>query len=285
MIIVRLFGGLGNQLFQYAAARSLALHHNTIVKIDPGSLKDLAGRELELQYFNIPLQIASPEEIRHYTSLSFFSKYFEKLIPTYKRSIYKEPHFHFDPHFFEAGADIYLKGYWQSEKYFKNIEPVIRRELVIRDEFIQHLKEKAALLQAENSVLIHIRRGDYLKKEILEYHGIMDEAYYNRAIDYVSSKTGPVKVYFFSDDIDWVKQHIRIDYPYEFVTQQITRSAIEDFYLMTRCRHSIIANSSFSWWAAWLNNHSSKVVVAPKQWLKISGLNTKDVIPDTWYTM
>jgi hypothetical protein len=279
MITVQIKGGLGNQLFQYAAGKALALQHNTKLALDLSGInrKDDTIRLFDLDQLHVNYEAGNPQPNR-----GLIRKILDRVGPAPSRRVYKESHFHFDPHFFRAGPDVYLKGYWQSEKYFKNIEPVIRKEFTVRDEYIQHLKAQADRMKAENSVFIHIRRSDYLKKEVQDYHGAMDAGYYNRAIAYISEKVSPVKVYFFSDDIEWVKQHITIDYPYEVVTGKITKTAIEDFYLMTQCKHAIIANSSFSWWAAWLNNHPSKIVVAPKQWFINSQLNTKDIIPATW---
>jgi Glycosyl transferase family 11. len=274
MIIVRLFGGLGNQLFQYAAGKSLAMHQGTTVKLDTSLLGILAKRPFDLQYFNIPIDLATEEEIREYTAMPAW----QKLLPPYKRKIYKEPHFHYDTNFFKARPNVYLKGYWQSEKYFKHIEAEIRKEFTVKEEYIRHLPP----LAHEPSLFIHIRRSDYLKKEVQDYHGTMDADYYNKALEYVSKKAPNLKVYFFSDDIEWVKQNIKIDHPYEMVTGNLTHTAIEDFYLMSRCQHAIIANSSFSWWAAWLNNHPAKIVVAPGRWFINTKLNTKDIIPPNW---
>jgi hypothetical protein len=129
---------------------------------------------------------------------------------------------------------------------------------------------------------VHIRRGDFLNEKITAYHGVLSAFYFEKAIGLIREKIPSASIYFFSDDIEWVKQNLAVDKNSVFVSSFITRSAIEDFYLMTKCKHNIIANSSFSWWPAWLNNNPDKIVVAPKKWFADSSINTNDLIPQDW---
>jgi hypothetical protein len=285
MIIVQLSGGLGNQLFQYAAGKSLALHHNTILKLDVSAFNNQNARKFELALFNIPLSIALQEEITAFTSANVATKIFDRLKPAQKRKVYKEPHFHFNPAFFQAPEDAYLKGYWQSEKYFTNCADVLRNEFTVREEHIKNVTGLAQQLQSENSISIHIRRGDYLDPTSLEYHGIMEKDYYNKAIRALSEKFADAKFSLFTDDKAWVKENLQFDRPFEIISGVATQSAIEDFYLMSQCRHNIIANSSFSWWAAWLNNFRAKNVIAPAKWFNKAPHDTRDLIPANWHRL
>lgn len=272
MVLVQLNGGLGNQLFQYAAAKSLSLHHNVQVKVDLSLYENNKERKCELDSLNIPLQVASKEEIGRFTSDSLVTKIVNRL----KRKVYREPAFHFNPDFFKTPGDVYLKGYWQSEKYFSKYWPVISHEFSVKSQLVNNVANFAAKLRSENSVAVHIRRGDYLNSIVQDYHGILDWDYYDRAL----KKFPDARFYFFSDDIEFVKAQLQIDMPYEFVSG--TKLAIEDFYLMSQCRHNIIANSSFSWWAAYINNNPEKTVIAPQKWFNKAGHNTEDLIPPGW---
>lgn len=277
MIITQLNGGLGNQLFQYAAGRALSIYHNTKLRLDISLYKKNKARQFDLQYFSINVH-----KIYSNKKLFRIPFYFNKVIKR-KNGLkdYREPYFHFDPDFLKTTSNIYLKGYWQSEKYFIQYEQNIRTELTIKEIYIKHLHSKAQELKHQNSVAVHIRRGDYLHSENILFHGILDESYYHKAMQHFLNLYSDVKFYFFSDDSKWIKENIRV-HKYEIVSGNISQKPIEDFYLMSQCRHNIIANSSFSWWAAWLNTHPNKRVIAPKKWFNNAPHNTQDLIPNSW---
>lgn len=282
MIIVQLTGGMGNQLFQYAAGKSLALFKHTVVKFDTSFFDTQKSRSLDLKYFDLDLNIASQEEIQRLQQQKLIAKIFQKMGPPHTRKAYREPFFHFDANFFSTNNDVYLKGNWQSEKYFKPFEKQVRNNLLIKQEYTSHLENPGKELGASSSVSVHIRRGDYLQQKTLDYHGILSKEYYNEAIQKIAKKVPGARFYFFSDDIEWVKENLQLDHPCEFISGKTSHSAIEDFYLMQNCRHHIIANSSFSWWAAWLNKNAEKIVVAPKQWFKQGPKDTYDLLPEEW---
>lgn len=282
MIIVKLIGGLGNQMFQYAAAKSLSIYHAVPLKLDITALENSKDRKFELSFFNIKLDFASKEEISSYIRGNFIQKIIRNLKKPHISKLYKQAYFHFDKFFYKASSNTYLQGYWQSEKYFCNYKNIIRLDLTIKEKYIIHLKEKAREMQLQNSVAIHIRRGDYNQLKLQEYHGLLEASYYNNAINYLLSLFPDAKMYFFSDDPIWVKANIQIKSNLEFVSGELTKNNIEDFYLMSQCSHNIIANSSFSWWAAWLNNNPNKIVIAPKKWFNKAKHNTSDLIPNTW---
>ena len=139
-------------------------------------------------------------------------------------------------------------------------------------------------MKEHQSVSLHIRRGDYLAKISLQVLGLMPMEYYTKGIDYISSKKANTVYYIFSDDINWVKENLKIDNA-RFVSGNIAKTHIEDLYLMSQCKHHIIANSSFSWWGAWLNDDQDKIVIAPKQWFNKGPQDTQDLIPGTWIKM
>lgn len=290
MVIAQITGGLGNQLFQYAAAKALSLHHNVPLFLEVSSfyrekLPELeVPRNLELFHFKgVNEKIITFEEANSLINLKK-KNFLPKLIyPPYKRRVYVEPHFHFDKNFFKSKNQVFLKGGWQSEKYFKTYEKEIRSKLQLDESLIENVIQKAKLINQQNSVAVHIRRGDYLRKKIIyEWHGVMEKGYYVKAFELLHSKIENIKAYYFTDDPDWVATNLLSLFDGEIVSNNITRSHYEDFYLMSHCRNNIIANSSFSWWAAWLNNNPDKIVIAPKKWFDKGFKDTQDVIPAQW---
>lgn len=287
MILVELNGGIGNQMFQYAAAKSLALHHKTTLKlnISPGSdaslPQELKPRPFDLHYFKLPDQLASAADIESFITKSAFEKIQEKTKPNHKRKIYREPFFHYDSNFYNAETDIYLKGLWQSEKYFYPFRNEIRTIFEFNNETQNAFQNVTSRLKEQNSVSIHIRRGDYLAKVSLEVLGLLPLEYYQNAIKLLYSKMTEPFFYFFSDDIKWVKEHFQIPNA-TYVSDDISKTHVQDLYLMSQCKHNIIANSSFSWWGAWLNSNPDKTVIAPKRWFNKGPKDTQDLIPEGW---
>ena len=287
MVILQLKGGLGNQLFQYAAGLGLAMHHNVLLKVDIQYLKkpdDTIGtiRNYELQQLIAPPNIATNLELSELIQQNIFARSFEKLLPTFRRKIYAEKSFEFDSNFFKAGKNIYLKGYRQSEKYFINIEDKIRNQIKFQPTLLSEVANYANFLQNITSISIHIRRGDYTNTNVNKYHGVMTREYYQQAINTISSLINNPSFFIFSDNIDWVKDNLQFSSSATFVSGKISKNHYQDFYLMSQCKHNIIANSSFSWWAAWLNNNQNKIVIAPKKWFNNAPLNYKDLIPESW---
>ncbi len=292
MIIVKLQGGLGNQLFQYAAARRLAHRHNAALKLDTSFLKVArVSREYELGHFNISAVIASNEEIKEIVGYDItgprpiIERLRSKLGFAGRVSpVYKQPHFHFDPALLNAPDNIYLDGYWQSEKYFRDIEGIIRRELVVRHPLEGKNLEITELIQTVDSVSFHVRRGDYVTDpEANRVHGnVCGPDYWRRSMDEVAAWVARPHFFVFSDDPGWVKENLEFNHPVTFVAHNGPEKACEDLRLMSLCRHQIIANSSFSWWGAWLNGNPDKIVIAPDRWLNRQDVNEGDIIPATW---
>lgn len=252
MITTKLMGGLGNYLFQIAVTYSLAIDNHDIAMFD----------------FNKSVQVH--KNINQY-SANIFSRV---LIgePDIK-SRYFEPNFSFDK--LEYMNNTQYNGYFQSEKYFKHNRSEILKLFTATDEIDEYITKKYGELLNNKTCSIHVRRGDYLT--LSDYHPVCDITYYNEAMNIISDNCEIFLV--FSDDIKWCKENFIGD-NFIFITDE---TDIIDLYLMSRCNHNIIANSSFSWWGAWLNTNKNNIVVAPKQWFGISKpLDTSNIYCENW---
>jgi len=281
MIITKIIGGLGNQLFQYTAGRCLAHLNNTDLKLDVTAFDEYKLRNFDLFNLNVSAQFANDQEILNLMPSTKVARAWQRLLPVKKRHYYRQPFFHFDPKFYKAGANTYIKGYWQSEKYFLPIRDTIIKELTFKPGVIDNVMGFVKELQQAQSVAVHIRRGDYTNSVATEMHGILPVEYYQKAMTYIRKQHEDAKFYFFSDDMLWVKDNLNIE-NMEFVSGKISKSHYEDFFLMSKCHHNVIANSSFGWWAAWLNNNPDKIVVAPKNWFNKGPKDTQDLLPSSW---
>jgi hypothetical protein len=283
-------GGIGNQLFQYSAGQALALKHNTALKLDlsflnadPNNLH--TKRSLELDAFHLDYKIANESDLKVYKQKGLFSKLVKRFFPflSNKHRLVNESQFNFNSDFFSYPKNVYLNGFWQSEKYFKNIREVLLKEIVIRDEMTAQCKEMRDKILNSDSVSLHIRRGDYItNKNANSFHGVLSMEYYSKAIDLLSKEFKDLTFFIFSDDMDWVKSNFKIQNKIEYIDFTAGEKNCFDLYLMSLCKHNIIANSSFSWWGAWLNKNENKKVIAPNRWFLSKDVNTSDLIPDTW---
>lgn len=285
MIIIKLKGGLGNQMFQYACAKHLAERNNDVLKLDLGQYRPggtPAGdtvRTYGLDKFAISAQAASEEEIGKIGGRPSFAVRLMRKIVNKLRPINS---YVFDPKVLDQKGDAYLVGFFQSEKYFKDIEFIIRNEFQLKD--IMGRAAHAALedIERSNAVSIHIRRGDYVNnKNANAFHGVCSPEYYHQAIELIAKRVDSPKYFVFSDDIEWVKENIEISAPVVYVSNKDIADH-EELVLMSKCKHNIIANSSFSWWGAWLNANPNKIVVVPKQWASDARVNTVDAVPAAW---
>lgn len=288
MIIVKLMGGLGNQMFQYAIGRSLSIKTNQELKFDISFLSDkspkinFTHRNLELDKFNLDLKFSKSSENRYFKSkVSVFNNLLHKF--TLKS---KNLYLHENPkkllNISSLKRDIYLDGFWQSEFYFSDI-----REILLKDFSISSFSSEVEILANEikknMSVSIHIRRGDYASNSYINsYHGTCDIDYYLNAISYMEEKLDNPVFYFFSDDINWVKDNFDSRSNFKFISLIDPMKPHDDLYLMSNCLHNIIANSSFSWWGAWLNQNINKLVISPKRWFVNPVNNPVNLIPLSW---
>jgi len=303
MIITKLKGGLGNQMFQYATGFALALKNKTEQKIDISGYDKNNGdtpRKFTLNIFNISSSIALSEEI----ILVRKNNPWSKLIYLIKTKILRKYYLDFHPDLFkkintkiENGQSVYLEGNFQSEKNFVEFAPQIRQEFTFKKEFFNDkVKQLAEVIQKENAISIHIRRGDYVNdKKTNQYHGVCPIEYYKEAIELIKEKISQQKnaphnepaFYIFTDDEKWVTENfvrpefLKLIPTYVNVSKNHLKDH-EEMYLMSQCQHHIIANSSFSWWGAWLNKKSDKIVIAPEKWVNKKPNPHPNIIPETW---
>lgn len=256
MIISKIVGGLGNQMFQYAYARNLSLVNNTDFYLDTSFYKNQGGvthREFTLTKFpNITMNLDIPNSLPPLQTITDNFVYDPNNVPT---------------------QNCLLSGYWQSEKYFKSSKNNIIQDFSIDNKTKQKLTKKYPLIN-ENNISLHIRRGDYVHQT--DFHPIQGIEYYEKALDMLGDYNN---IFVFSDDITWCRNNLGFKNMI-FVEGNVD---IEDLWLMSLCKKNIIVNSSFSWWGAYLNTSKDKVVIAPSNWFGPSaGLNSSDIIPDEW---
>jgi len=269
MIITRIIGGLGNQMFQYAIARAMAERNQDNFKLDISFYPKQTLRKYELNLFNIQEDIATKEEcIAFRGKEDFLFKVKQRLkLPlnrpkTYVKEI-KNPIF--DEKIYSIKSDVFLDGFWQNEQYFKEIREILIKEFTPKNSISQEAIKYLKNIENTNSISLHVRRGDYINdKHTNSVHGVCGIDYYKRAIAYMNRYIDKPVFYIFSDDIDWCKEN------FDFIENKIfidnTKSAFDDLELMKNCKHNIIANSTFSWWGAWLNQNYKKIVVVPTIW-------------------
>jgi hypothetical protein len=291
MIITKLQGGLGNQLFQYAAGLQLSAKLNTKLKLDLSDYETHGNiRSYKLDAFNIEADIALPEELLQFeykqkklTSIKGY-RFIKKIIPFKWFPIINEPHFHFTPAIAKLNDNHLLIGYWQTERYFDEIIPELRKHLTLKNNWSEQATQYETQMGTVNAVSVHIRRGDYVSvPKFAERFGTCSPAYYQQATSYILSQINDAHFFVFSDDLNWVKANPELFSGCKHITYiERTATDYEDLLLMSKCQHHILANSSFSWWGAWLNASAHKIVTAPKVWFAGLAYNTSDLIPTNW---
>jgi hypothetical protein len=292
MVVSKIFGGLGNQLFCYAAARSLAIKTGSNLYLDlySGFRKDFYKRTPAIQLFNVQYAPASrmarfqyPGGVKVSGALRTLSRH--------SRAIHRHYYFEHDYSRYDEGLlklsakpFVYLDGYWQCERYFFDIADVIQREFTFVGEHDAENREWAARIGEVNAVALHARRlhGVPNQKSAQPKAGIrsLSLEYYLNAMHEISQEVNNAHFFCFSDYPEWFKENLRTDYAVTFVShnQYGADRTHEDFWLMSQCKHFIISNSTFSWWAAWLSTNSSKTVMSPD----LSFWECKDIIPPAW---
>lgn len=288
MVTIALSGGLGNQMFQYAAAKALATRLNTTLIADlyTFSKKTKAtSRSFELDIFTL--------EVERRNTLK--GKLINKLHPYIQRHRTFFSHFGFfsdtyamlyQPSFEMLKGDITMQGNFQNEKYFKDIESDLRKDFSFRNPLSGKNKNIAERIKQTNAIAIHIRRGDYLtNKNAATNFVTCGKEYYDSAINHISEKVADPEFYIFSEDFEWIKENLNFGvYPVTYIDWNKGKDSYIDMQLMSLCKHNIIANSSFSWWAAWLNSNTNKIVIAPSTWFQSEEKNQllNDFYPKGW---
>lgn len=292
MIVTQLAGGMGNQMFQYAIGRALALRNGVPLKLDLAHLLDrtqrpkkwsIVFRDFDLDLFNIEAEIARRADIpvvhREYLSgwaKSLFVALRRRMVPNRGR----EKSFAFDPSILALGPSTYLEGYWQSPRYFDSIADRIRSEFSLRDSMSAGARELSEQIRACSSVCINVRRTDFVLSNM---HGTFGKEYYNRGLAVVAGRAKIDRLFVFSDDVEWCAANLSFDYPMQVVGHEFAGPKFGEYlFLMAACRHFIIPNSTFAWWGAWLNTDPGKMVVVPKRWFLDESINTDDLFPVGW---
>jgi hypothetical protein len=289
MVISWIQGGIGNQMFQYAAGRSLSILKQQPFFID---LQDFEGYSLHHGFelndvFNLHAKIAEPTLLNSVLGLNnqkFLRKFLKRPLFRFVRGsqFVVEPHFHYWPEIDGLEPDCYLHGYWQSEKYFKSFESSIRSDFQFRLPLDSRNDFLSNEIQNSLSVSVHIRRGDYLSNyRTRKIMHVCDIGYYQRAIHYLSEQLKDPVFFIFSDDMMWVKGNLTVPGKMNLIEHNLGKESYRDMQLMSLCKHNIIANSSFSWWGAWLNMNPYKLVVAPRKWF-VNNNNDQDLVPSKW---
>lgn len=288
MIITRVKGGLGNQMFHYAAGRSLAHRLDTKLTMDLSWFSMIENidtpRHYELGCFNIKENFIKPGRFALVESRDNL----KVQLYNYTKGLYKPRFSHFiegghtfNEDFLELKGNVCIEGWWQTEKYFKDIRPILLKEFSYKKTLSAKNQQILEQINTTSSVSLHVRRGDYAQnKHAKAFHGLMGLDYYEAAVKRVAKKVKEPHFFVFSDDPAWCKKNLKLGYPATYVSGNHDGS--EDMRLMRECKHNILANSTFSWWGAWLNDNPDKIVIAPKKWFANSTVGTTDVIPKDW---
>jgi len=292
VIVSHIIGGLGNQMFQYAAGRALSIARSVPLRLD---VSDFSGYSLHQGFelarvFSCPVTLVEPEDAR--AVLGWQSQRYLRrvMVRPVLRSLRNqhfvvEPHFHYWSGIRDAPLPGYLMGYWQSERYFADVAQTIRADFTFRQPLIGRNLELAQEIGTANAVSLHVRRGDYTSNpKTLAMHGVCPLVYYEAAIKYITAHVEAPQFFVFSDDMEWVRANLKISHPCRYVDHNHGAESFNDMRLMSLSRHHIIANSSFSWWGAWLNPAQEKIVVAPRKWFA-NGRDVNDLFPKGWVTL
>ncbi len=293
MIIVNLAGGLGNQMFQYALGKAISLEKNTelLLHIKDTQNNQHNGYELK-DVFGIQARIARQSDLKKVLGVRANPWIMRRMRSKHwlrGNCYFLEPHFHYTHSVFNIPDNTFIKGYWQSEKYFLKFKDEILRYFSFNNKNLsKENKNIIKEIKSHTSVSIHVRRGDYLSVKAHRVHGTMGVDYYKKAVSRFKTQLDHILYVLFTDDIGWVKN----SFPsilgggnYIIVDNNHGAQSYHDMMLMSLCKHNIIANSSFSWWGSYLNKNPNKKVIAPEKWLSAVDKNTSDLFPDSWISL
>lgn len=294
-VVVQITGGLGNQIFQYAMGRRLALANGVPLVLDhlSGFPRDFYKRTFLLDKLNVQCGYISPDE--SYVSMAGrvrrrIHRYLGRLKPLERRGyVMEEDELAFDRrvHDLKIARRVYFEGYWQHEEYFRDAAEKIREDLTPAGAHDAVNREWAERIRSVNAVALHVRRLHYVPDtpgatpmpENERLH--IGMSYYTRAIEFISGRLRDPHFFVFSDFPQWARENLKLDRPIEYVTHNGPDVPHEDLWLMTQCRHFVIANSTFSWWGAWLARSPEKIITAPRDGI---GKMLKSVPPE-WHAL
>lgn len=286
MIIIRIWEGLGNQLFQYAYARSLQVHgHKVYLDSDCATRASVlqCKREYKLNNYNITVKEASEKQKKKY-SYVYRKNSIDIMIDMLQKNglwkyqwIEQKSPFEYDEKKVFLYGNYYVKGWFQNPKHFEKIREILLKELTPKKKICINTSLKN-LISNQNIVAVHIRRGDYVR-----CHVCMSMEYYHRAMNYFKNNIDMPLFLFFSDDMEWVHEYFGENDNFFYIDDFGKYEDYEELLIMSRCKNIIMANSTFSWWAAWLNKNKNKMIIAPERWNKsVSREETNMLIPKEW---
>ncbi len=294
MIVVKLQGGLGNQMFQYAAGRELQRRTGGELALDLTSLLDrfprnnAVFREYNLDIFRIQPRLTLLSYLaRHlpvpllYMRGSSALAWLQDSVGFRRRILGPVA---FLPEVLDAKGNVYLDGYWQSPKYFAGAEAILRTEFQVKRPLSPAGERLAAHMDATDSLSVNVRRTDYVTvQSAIDTHGFVGREYYERGVEQIAPKLKRPHIFITSDDVEWCKENLRFDYPTTILGQEYKGYKFgEELALMSRCKHFLIPNSTFAWWAAWLASSEDKIVVCPTNWFRDPAIDSSDLIPPQW---
>ena len=289
-IIAQLQGGLGNQLFQYATGRALALQKQVPLLLDHSwytqTYDDVTPRELMLSELNTKGSLISFQpKIQRPKRIQRIAQKFWPITPFI---FTEQAPYRFDSRLIKSPAfkqqNLYLMGYWQSYKYFESIKSILQSEISPKKPLDTHYQNYLQQIQATTSAMVHVRRGDYVNlASAAKVHGFIGLDYYHAGMKLLLEQNPETHFFVFSDDIEWAKENLPHPERATFVQSLNSSDAvIQELELMTHCQNHLIANSSLSWWAAWLSKQSNGVILCPKKWTNDLSMNWDDLLPNTW---
>ena len=275
-------GGLGNQLFQFAAGRRLASRHGSELVLDLGWFRYEAGRFGTPRRYELKgLGVEARTKVLHPRTVAALDLERRRRVSRRRLTLIRqrEGDYGVDERVLSADDDVLLIGYWQSETYFADTADAIRAELQI-SRAPSVVDAQLAGRPKGNAVAVHVRRGDYVSNPTTrEFHGVLDRDYYRRALEFVSKRVDDPVFVAFSDEPEWVRRELASELPLNVVS---TGDALEDLRSMSRCLHHVTANSSFGWWGAWLGERDGSVICAPQRWFADEQADTGSIVPERW---
>jgi len=283
-VIVGLSGGLGNQIFQYAAGLSLASRLQVPLVLDLSWFGGQKDRKFALSPFNIE---ASQQNVCEWMSPTYQAlvsrlsrRWFSKIMGV---PVWHEPHFHYTKNFGLIEKSVFLEGYWQSELYFREHRSLLLQQLSLRGSMPLDCRNLLDEILESDAICVHVRRGDYLSNPLAaKIYEPCSIEYYKKGVSEISETLRNPRCFIFSDDPTWVTSSLSLDCPMKVVDVNGPENAHFDLILMAACKHFLIANSSLSWWGAWLGIHPNKRVIAPKRWFLTPDRDTRDLLPSSW---
>ncbi len=273
-MIIRMSGGLGNQMFQYAFARTLQEKYGGEINIDVNFYNPKRGG----RFFELEKYMVRFADVKNYACYNKLRKYIQRLpIISGLFGIHKEKReYLIDTNVYKFRYTYYT-GYWQNLQYFKDKKELLRKELTYRGEITPVQSQVADKMGKEESVALHVRRGDYRSEKYINVYYQLGEEYYRKALKYIEGRSGgkEIKIYFFSDDIEWCRRTFGDISCAEYIDEQVSNSQHIDMLLMRKCKYIVMANSTFSWWAAWLSDRTDSVIITPANWFYHKKKNDK----------